>query len=110
MRFIVFTGILFAATSLLGQRITREQYIEKYKEIAIAKMNEHGIPASITLAQGMLESDNGNSKLVREGNNHFGIKCHNWQGKKCITMTTAKTIVFVSMPPIWSRSKTIQYI
>lgn len=69
-------------SNILAQRITREQYIEKYKDIAIAKMHEHGIPASITLAQGMLESDNGNSKLVREGNNHFGIKCHNWQGKK----------------------------
>lgn len=69
-------------SNAFAQRITREQYIERYKDIAIAKMHEHGIPASITLAQGMLESDNGNSKLVREGNNHFGIKCHNWQGKK----------------------------
>jgi LysM repeat protein len=59
------------------------QYIRKYKDLAIQEMNRTGIPASITLAQGMLESDYGNSTLARKGNNHFGIKCHNgWKGKK----------------------------
>ena len=62
-------------------RLTPEQYILQWKEVAVKKMREHGIPASITLAQGLLESGNGNSKLAREGNNHFGIKCHNdWNG------------------------------
>ncbi|PWG78211.1 glucosaminidase domain-containing protein [Pararcticibacter amylolyticus] len=57
-------------------------YIERFKGIAVEEMNKNGIPASITLAQGMLESANGNSSLAREANNHFGIKCHaGWQGK-----------------------------
>ena len=58
-------------------------YIGKYKNIAIEKMVEHKIPASITLAQGILESGNGLSELTSKANNHFGIKCHNgWKGKK----------------------------
>jgi flagellum-specific peptidoglycan hydrolase FlgJ len=58
-------------------------YIGKYKNIAIKKMVEYKIPASITLAQGILESGNGLSTLARKSNNHFGIKCHsNWKGKK----------------------------
>ena len=57
-------------------------YIERYKHIAIAEMKQHGIPASITLAQGLLESGNGRSRLAVEANNHFGIKCHtSWKGK-----------------------------
>tara|TARA_B100000902_G_scaffold243398_1_gene230486 strand:+ start:79 stop:957 length:879 start_codon:yes stop_codon:yes gene_type:complete len=58
-----------------------EAYIEKYKDIAINEMNMYAIPASITLAQGILESGNGESRLAVEGKNHFGIKCHNnWNG------------------------------
>lgn len=57
-------------------------YIEQYKTIAIAEMNRVGIPASITLAQGLHESGNGNSFLAKNTNNHFGIKCHeNWTGR-----------------------------
>jgi flagellum-specific peptidoglycan hydrolase FlgJ len=64
------------------ETITPEGYIEQYKDIAIRKMKEYGIPASITLAQGILESGSGNSRLAREANNHFGIKCHKeWTGK-----------------------------
>ena len=64
-----------------GQRFTAEEYIGEWKEVAVRKMKEHGIPASITLAQGLLESGNGNSELAREGNNHFGIKCTpDWTG------------------------------
>ncbi len=56
-------------------------YISQYQNIAIAKMQEHRIPASITMAQGILESACGMSRLATEGNNHFGIKCHeNWDG------------------------------
>jgi LysM repeat protein len=56
-------------------------YINSYKEIAITEMRRTGIPASITLAQGIIESDCGHSSLAREANNHFGIKCHNdWTG------------------------------
>lgn len=57
-------------------------YVERFKDIAIKEMLKSGIPASITLAQGMLESASGNSTLAREANNHFGIKCHGgWTGK-----------------------------
>lgn len=57
------------------------RYIEKYKDLAISEMHRSGVPASITLAQGILESNSGNSILAVEGNNHFGIKCHGWSGK-----------------------------
>lgn len=58
-------------------------YIGTYKDIAIRKMEEYNIPASITLAQGILESGNGLSELTRKANNHFGIKCHSgWTGKR----------------------------
>lgn len=57
-------------------------YIAKYAELAVKHMNKYGIPASITLAQGLLESDAGRSSLASRCNNHFGIKCHNdWRGK-----------------------------
>lgn len=65
------------------ERYTAEQYITLWKEVAVQKMKQHGIPASITLAQGLLESGNGNSMLAREANNHFGIKCHSdWTGPR----------------------------
>lgn len=75
--------IPFLALSNNGKtRITPSQYIEKYKEDAVKGMRKYKIPASITLAQGMLESGNGNSTLAVKANNHFGIKCHsNWTGK-----------------------------
>ena len=58
------------------------EYIDRFKDIAIREMERSGIPASITLAQGIQESGIGNSLLAREANNHFGIKCHKgWQ--KC---------------------------
>lgn len=55
-------------------------YIAKYKDLAIEQMRKHHIPASITLAQGILESRAGLSDLAVKGNNHFGIKCHGWTG------------------------------
>lgn len=62
-----------------NQRYT--DYIQRWKDVAISEQSQHGIPASITLAQGLLESAAGASRLAVEGNNHFGIKCHNdWQG------------------------------
>lgn len=69
------------ATLASGQKMTRSQYIEKYADIAVREMKATGIPASITLAQGCLESGNGNSTLATKANNHFGIKCHGWKGK-----------------------------
>ena len=58
-------------------------YIEQYKDIAMREMQEYKIPASITLAQGLLESGNGKSELAKKSNNHFGIKCHKeWTGER----------------------------
>jgi hypothetical protein len=62
--------------------ITSLQYIERYKDIAIREMNLYGVPASITLAQGLFESGSGNAELARVANNHFGIKVTpGWNGK-----------------------------
>jgi len=63
-----------------GQKITRQQYIDMWKDEAIKQMHQYGVPASIKLAQGILESADGNSMLARKANNHFGIKCHGWSG------------------------------
>jgi len=58
-----------------------ESYINAYKDLAISEMKRTGIPASITMAQGIIESDMGRSRLATEANNHFGIKCHDdWTG------------------------------
>jgi|SRR5690625_1775601 len=58
------------------------RYIYMYKAIAMEEMGTYGIPASITLAQGILESGSGKSELTRKSNNHFGIKCHDWKGDR----------------------------
>ena len=69
--------LLLAAAGAADQ----EAYIERWKDEAIRQMVEHRIPASITLAQGILESGSGKSELSRKSNNHFGIKCHKgWEG------------------------------
>jgi len=61
---------------------TTLSYIESFKGVAIEEMNTYGIPASITLAQGIIESGSGNSSLAKYANNHFGIKCtSDWRGK-----------------------------
>ncbi len=73
----------FTAFALLlcGQDV-RQAYVDKYSEIAVSEMYRTGVPASITLAQGLVESAAGRSQLATEGNNHFGIKCHaDWKGK-----------------------------
>ena len=68
-----------------AQRMSNQEYIELYKDIAMQEMRAYKIPASITLAQGILESGSGNSRLSKEGNNHFGIKCKkNWTGQTII--------------------------
>ncbi|MEG2771835.1 MAG: glucosaminidase domain-containing protein, partial [Alistipes sp.] len=68
----ILTLVLFLSGILMLEaqtRATREEYIDRYKTIAIAHMERYGIPASITMAQGILESDCGNSRLSTEGNN-----------------------------------------
>lgn len=57
-----------------------QSYIDAYRDVAIYEMLKYRIPASITIAQGLLESGAGQSELARKGNNHFGIKCHDWRG------------------------------
>ena len=64
-----------------GSYPTEEAYINEFKSLAISEMKRTGIPASISIAQGIIESDMGRSRLAREANNHFGIKCHDdWSG------------------------------
>lgn len=70
------------AVSTSSTTMSARDYIDTYKDLAIYEMKRTGIPASITLAQGMIESDFGRSRLAVEANNHFGIKCHNdWTGQ-----------------------------
>lgn len=77
-----FLLVITGAAQVPSNKISREEYIDIYKDIAITEMNSFRIPASITLAQGILESANGNSTLAKKANNHFGIKCHKgWNGK-----------------------------
>lgn len=66
-----------------SRSLDTEEYIRIYSSLAIEEMERSGVPASITLAQGILESGNGNSRLARQANNHFGIKCTSaWKGRK----------------------------
>lgn len=88
MWFILFSFhlIAFAQSSnhnRAPEKLTRTEYIEFYAPFAVKEMLLSGVPASITLAQGILESGDGNSNLARKANNHFGIKCHGmWEGEK----------------------------
>ncbi len=72
----------FTASLLASSPMTKIEYIEKWKSVAIQEMITYKIPASITIAQGILESGSGNSDLAVKANNHFGIKCHTWTGAK----------------------------
>jgi hypothetical protein len=81
IRIVALCAVIFGVLPSHAQTSTRAEYIERYKDIAISHMEKYGIPASIKMAQGLLESNNGNSRLATEGNNHFGIKCKSdWTG------------------------------
>ena len=84
MKTVLLSVILFSSLNLMAEtKFSTQDYIDAWKVTAVEQMNEHKIPASITLAQGILESGNGNSKLAKEAKNHFGIKCHTqWQGER----------------------------
>ena len=89
MRIITFIISLFLCVSASVSMAAKEEktpqtiYIEQFATLAVEEMYRSGVPASITLAQGLLESGYGLSELAVKGNNHFGIKCHNnWTGKK----------------------------
>lgn len=81
---ILFIFALLASSAVFPASTVADyyrDYIDRYAEIAVAEQRAHGIPASITLAQGLLESAAGRSTLATKGNNHFGIKCHStWTG------------------------------
>ena len=81
---ILLFGITFSQvfSQPAERRQTRKEYIEKFKDVAIREMHQSGVPASITLSQGILESGDGNSPLAMYAKNHFGIKCHSkWKGE-----------------------------
>lgn len=79
---IILATAVLPLIAIAATTSTKEEYLHKYARIAVNEMRRTGIPASITLAQGLLESGAGESVLATEGNNHFGIKCHkNWTGK-----------------------------
>lgn len=84
MKRIVLLVLTFCSISIYAQssiRITPEEYIALFKDAAVIDMKRTKVPASITLAQGMYESDYGNSELAKAAKNHFGIKCHKeWSG------------------------------
>ena len=69
-----------ASAQNMTWNVSYQQYIDQYKDCAVEQMRKWKVPASITLAQGILESGAGRSHLAVKGNNHFGIKCHGWQG------------------------------
>lgn len=75
-------AVSLGARGQIKRNSAYEQYFEQYKDLAIEQMLKYDIPASITLAQGAFESGAGKSALARKSNNHFGIKCHNWDGRK----------------------------
>jgi len=100
----IFLGAILLVLCLATQaqsRQTREEYVDRYKHIAVSHMERYGIPASITMAQGILESDCGNSWLSTHSNNHFGIKCkRNWTGKKIYYDDDAKGECFRAYPSV----------
>lgn len=79
-KLLILPFLLFSCVAF-GQRISQQEYINKYKDIAIKEMFRTGVPASIKLAQGLLESEAGNGELCKRSLNHFGIKCKSsWTG------------------------------
>ncbi len=95
--------VLIAAALILGLSVSAQQepgtpqqrYISRYASIAVNEMYRTGVPASITLAQGIIESRSGQSALAVDGNNHFGIKCHNsWRGKTMLADDDRKNECF----------------
>lgn len=92
---LLWLGLSWLLSTALGAQSTTEKYIEEWSPIAVQNMNQFGIPASIILAQGILESGSGQSYLAREANNHFGIKCHrDWNGRKVYKDDDAKDECF----------------
>ena len=97
----LFVYLLSWGTASAQERTTREEYVVKWRHLAIDNMEVYGIPASITMAQALLESSAGNSHLSRTSNNHFGIKCKSsWTGGKVYHDDDAKGECFRAYPTI----------
>lgn len=93
--FLIVLALGVQQLSAQKRRVSRTEYIQTYASIAVAEMQRVGVPASITLAQGCLESDDSNSPLALKSNNHFGIKCHkDWTGGKYYKDDDAKNECF----------------
>jgi len=83
MKHRVVLFLFYITTIAIQAQYSQQDYIRKYQLLAIEEMGRSGIPASIKMAQAILESGNGNSQLSKKSNNHFGIKCKsNWQGQR----------------------------
>lgn len=111
LKFILI-GLLCCLCNFTVQAQTRnrqyEEYIHKYKDLAVDEMKRYRIPASITLAQGLLESGAGKSTLARKSNNHFGIKCGgDWTGRTVRHDDDARNECFVPISTLVSHMKII---
>ncbi|AEA45536.1 glucosaminidase domain-containing protein [Fluviicola taffensis] len=101
MKSLAIVGIGFSFFSFGGEiqaKTSQTDYVNLWSNVAVEQMIIHRIPASITLAQGLLESGNGNSPLAVEANNHFGIKCSDWTGEKIYFDDDAKGECFRKYP------------
>lgn len=93
MKSIIASLLITSALSAYAgaeKQISKKEYVEQWRTTAVQQMIQYKIPASITMAQAILESGSGNSELARKGNNHFGIKCHDWEGEKMYMDDDAK--------------------
>jgi LysM repeat protein len=98
-KLIITTTFILLASFLKAQDISVEEYISTYRNVAVAEMKRSGIPASVTLAQGILETEHGNSELVKKSNNHFGIKCKStWTGESVTHTDDAPNECFRKYP------------
>ncbi len=85
--FLTFISLALFQISAIksGSQLSTNRYIDQFRAVAIFNQQEYGIPASITLAQGIHESASGTSKMAKQANNHFGIKCIGWTGDSYFT-------------------------
>lgn len=100
--FLALVILLISFVYANGQNADNAAYIKQYQKVAMDEMRVYRIPASITLAQGILESANGKSRLAVKANNHFGIKCaSDWNGKKIYHDDDRRKECFRSYPSPW---------
>lgn len=99
--FLILAAATLLSAGFLHAGTPQETYIDKYSKLAVEEMQRSGVPASITLAQGLLESDSGLSPLAVKANNHFGIKCHkDWKGGTMYKDDDKKNECFRAYPSV----------